>query len=171
MAKSSDLLYRNDKYGFTLRFPSWWRNYCVVSKKKLDPDSEYELHFRFKYKGNVYDDIFTILVFRMTQEDWLRLGYGDSPLSLIAARDGRVFAYLTPEELPHEFINRKTGDYDYRKYGTPIGLLKRMVNRDVPRIVQTLRFSSRAITMKSTPYRSSKVCSCRIPRRRRKPRR
>lgn len=104
----------------------------------------------------------------MTKEDWFRLGYGDSSLSLAAVHDGRIFAYRTAEELPYEFVNPNTGDYDYRKYGTPIALLKRMVNRDVPRIMETLRFPAHAITMKSTPYRSRQVCGCRTGRRRRK---
>lgn len=165
MRKPNQFVYRNDRYGFTLRFPAWWRNYCVVGARRQDRDTEYELHFRFKYKGKLYEDIFTILVYRMTREDWVREGYAESPLSFIAEVEGRVFAYLTPEELPHAFYDNKTGDYDYRKYRAAIELLKRMVNQDVPRIVQSLRFPGRAITMTSTPYRISKVSSCLIHKR------
>ncbi|MBP1153827.1 MULTISPECIES: hypothetical protein [unclassified Paenibacillus] len=160
MKKPNQFVYRNDRYGFTLRFPSWWRNYCVVGARKQDRDTEYELHFRFKYKGKLYEDIFTIMVYRMTREEWVKQGYIESPLAFIAEVEGRVFAYLTPGELPYTFYDSKAGDYDYKKYRAAIELLKRMVNQDVPRIVQSLRFPGRAITMTSTPYRVKKVCLC-----------
>ncbi|SDE30355.1 hypothetical protein SAMN02799630_05088 [Paenibacillus sp. UNCCL117] len=168
MARPTKLIYKNDKYGFILRFPSWWRRYCVISKRRKDPDSEYELHFRFKYKGKIYDDIFAILVYRMSKEEWVRRGYKDSPLTYLGAYDGRVFAALTPEELPYAFVDPKTGDYDYRKYGTAIGLLKRMVNRDVPALVKTISFPRKQMTLESMPLRSRQICGCRLTRRTRK---
>ncbi|MEK8128101.1 hypothetical protein WMW72_09320 [Paenibacillus filicis] len=167
MAKTPYFIYKNDKYGFTLRFPSWWRRYCVVSKQKRDPDSEYEVHFRFKYKGKVYDDIFAILVYRMTKAEWKRL-YDDSPLTFLGYRDGRVFAALTPEELPYAFVDPKTGEYDYKKYGTAIGLLKRMVNKDVPNVLRSFAFPQLPMSMRSQPLRSRQICGCRTKRRRRR---
>lgn len=151
------IIYRDNKYGFTLRFPGWWRAYTVISRKKADRDTEYEVHFKFKYKGKVYGDIFALLVYRMTRKEWLEAGYGDSPLVYIAEYNGRVFAYLTPGELPYEFIDPQTGDYDYKKYGAAIAILKRMVNRDVPRIVETLRFPREGSVIRSLPLRSRKV--------------
>ncbi|WP_159884700.1 hypothetical protein [Paenibacillus puerhi] len=164
MAKAPQMIYKNEKYGFTLRFPSWWRRYVVVSKQRQDPESEYEVHFRFKYKGKVYDDIVAILVYRMTRKEWIRLGYEDSPLTYLGSYDGRVFAALTPEELPEAFLDKKTGDYDYKKYGVPIGLLKRMVNRDVPVVLRSIAFPRRQISMRSQPFRSRLICRCRTKR-------
>jgi len=158
--KSHPLLYRDDNYGFTLTFPRWWKPYTVIKKTKTDTDTEYELHFRFKYKGKVYDDIFTLLVYPITKKEWIAQGYEDSPLTFLAESDGRVIAYITPEELPYAFVNPKTGDYNYKKYGNPIRLLKRMVNQDVPRIVNTLHFSKSARTIRSVPLRSKRVWPC-----------
>lgn len=168
--------YANERYGFTLRIPRWWRPYYTIRKTRQDPSSEYELHFTFRYGGKRYDDIFTLLVYRMTRAQWLREGYGDSPLVFLAEADGRVFAYLTPEELPYAFVNPVSGDYDYAKYGKPIRLLKKMVNRDVPRLVRTLRFPRTRVAggLRPEPYLSARVCSsarrgrsCQTCRRRR----
>jgi hypothetical protein len=169
LAKTPTLIYRNDKYGFTLRFPSWWRRYVVIGKQKRDPDSEYEVQFRFKYKGKVYDDIFAMLVYRMSKAEWKRR-YDNSPLTFLGYRDGRVFAAITPEELPEAFIDPKTGDYDYKKYGTPIGLLKRMVNKDVPNVFQSFAFPKMPMKLRSQPFRSRQICGCRTKGRRRKSR-
>ncbi|MCR8636705.1 hypothetical protein [Paenibacillus radicis (ex Xue et al. 2023)] len=155
--KTHPLLYRDEKYGFTLTFPRWWKPYTVIKKQKYDKDTEYELHFRFKYKGKTYDDIFALLVYKMTRKEWIKQGYEDSPLSFLAESDGHVFAYITPEELPEAFVDPKTGDYNYKKYGNAIRLLKRMVNQDVPRIVKTLHFSNTPSTIRSVPLRSKKV--------------
>ncbi|TDF93856.1 hypothetical protein [Paenibacillus piri] len=158
--KTQPLLYRDDTYGFTLTFPRWWKPYTVLKKKRMDRDTEYELHFRFKYKGKAYGDIFTVLVFRMTRKEWIEQGYEDSPLVYMGESGGRVFAYMTPEELPAAFVDPKTGDYNYKKYGNAIRLLKRMVNQDVPRIAQTLRFPAVLPKNHPVPLRSKKVWPC-----------
>ncbi|MDF2960540.1 MAG: hypothetical protein K0S39_2275 [Paenibacillus sp.] len=159
--KTHPLLYRDEKYGFTLTFPRWWKPYTIIKKYQTDPSTDYELHFRFKYKGKTYDDIFAVLVYPMTRKEWIEQGYEDSPLSFLAESDGNVFAYVTPGELPHAFIDPKTGDYNYKKYGNAIRLLKRMVNQEVPRIANTLRFSKTgATTVRSVPLRSKKVWPC-----------
>ncbi|WP_256757808.1 hypothetical protein [Cohnella sp. WQ 127256] len=80
-----------------------------------------------------------MLVFRMTRKQWLKQ-YEDSPIIFIAERKGRIFAYVTPEELPSEFLNKSKQDYDYKKYGKPIRLLKRMVNINIPAIVKKFHF-------------------------------
>ncbi|CAG7651085.1 hypothetical protein PAESOLCIP111_06243 [Paenibacillus solanacearum] len=166
MVKRNQIVYRNERYGFTLRFPGWWRNYCVVSRAKLDRETEYEVHFRFKYRGQVYEDILALLIYRMTRKEWIDRGYEESPLGYLAEFDGRIIAYSAPEELPYAFVDSKTGDYNYKKYGAVIELLKRMVNQDVPRIVQTLQAPRKTVTMRSTPFRSRKVVPCRARRKR-----
>jgi hypothetical protein len=155
--KTHPLLYRDEKYGFTLTFPRWWKNYAVIKKGKTDQDTEYEVHFRFKYKGKVYGDIFTLLLFRMTRKEWVDQGYEDSPLGYLGEFGGRVLAYVAPEELPHVFIDPKTGDYNYKKYGNAIRLLKKMINQDLPRVVSTLRYPLAAVASRSAPLRSNKV--------------
>ncbi|TVY08440.1 hypothetical protein [Paenibacillus cremeus] len=157
MRNRVEIEYRNEKYGFTLRFPGWWRNYCTVNRAKQDRETEYEVHFKFKYKGKIYEDLFAVLVYRMTKEEWVDQGYEDSPVTFIAEYESRVFGYITPEELPYAFYDDRTGDYNYKAYGTAIELLKRMVNQDVPRIIQSIRFPRKTMTMKSIPYRIRKV--------------
>ncbi len=106
-------------------------------------DAEYAVHFLFKYQGKTYGEALSLLVFRMTRKQWVELGYEDSPFFFLAERNGRIFAYTVPGELPSEFLNETLDDYDYVKYGRPIGLLVRMVEKDVPNIVKTLRFDSK----------------------------
>ncbi|UUZ81687.1 hypothetical protein LJK88_45065 [Paenibacillus sp. P26] len=156
MSKPRSIVYRSAKYGFTLQVPRWWKPYVTVKTLRRKGETESEYHFRFKFKGKVYDDIFTPLVYRMTRQEWER-DYADSPLVYLAEHEGRVFAYLTPEEPLEAFLDKKTGDYDYKRFGTAIGPLKRMVNRDVPRIVTTLRFHRKSISRRPAPYRSRKV--------------
>lgn len=166
-AKRRAVTYRNYRYRFTLRIPAWWRSFCKVTSSLPRGDAEYELHFLFRYRGKQYGDIFTLLVYPMNREEWLRQGYGESPLVPIAEHGGRMFVYVTPEELPYEFVDRSTGDYDYGKYGKAIKLLKRMVNEEVPRIAQTLRFPEASAAWQPAPYLSAKVkpCGCRQRRR------
>ncbi|PUA37768.1 hypothetical protein C8Z91_18745 [Paenibacillus elgii] len=161
MKKPSHFVYRNARYGFTLRFPAWWRTYAVIDRRRQSSDTEYELHFRFRYKGKVYDDALAIMVFHMTRQEWNREGYDDSPLIFLAEHGGRVFAYMTPEELPEAFYDPKTNDYDYKRYGAAIRLLKRMVNQDAPRIAGSIRFLPQANTARSVPYRAQHVCTAR----------
>jgi hypothetical protein len=158
MARRTDpLLYRDELYGFTLTFPRWWKHYAVIKPGTTDQNTEYGLHVRFNYNGKVYGDIFKLLVFRMTRKEWINQGYEDSPLRFIAEEEGRVFAYMTPEELPHKFIDPKTGDYNYIKYGNAIRLLKRMVIQEVPRIADTLHFTKAAAAAHTKPRRARQV--------------
>lgn len=138
------ILYRDKKYGFSLLIPYWWKKYIVVKFEKNLYEAEYGVSFYFKYKGKVYDEVLTIAVYRMTRKQWKDKGYDESPVVLIAQRAGRMYAYTVPGELPHEFLNKSEDDYDYKKFGTPIRLLKRMVNHDVPKIVKTLQFTGKA---------------------------
>ncbi|RKP52967.1 hypothetical protein D7Z26_14575 [Cohnella endophytica] len=134
----SKLSYKDPKYGFSLRLPSWWKRFIVVKSNKRLIDAEYGVFFFFKYKGKVYEEVLSLLVFRMTRKQWRKKGYDDSPIIFLAERNGLIFAYTVPGELPADFLSKSKQDYDYKKYGRPIRLLKRMVNEDVPKIVKTL---------------------------------
>ncbi|WP_248928767.1 hypothetical protein [Paenibacillus hamazuiensis] len=160
-ASGGTILYRDRKFGFTLKFPEYWRRYTVMSRKNDMLDAEYTVHFIFKYRGKTYGPVLSVIVFRMTRKEWVDQGYEDSPLRFIAEHDKHVFAYDTPEELPSEFIDKKTGDYDYVKYGKQIRLMKRMVNRDVPLIVKTMRFPVKKVTLEPSPYLSKRI---KVPR-------
>jgi hypothetical protein len=166
LKKPSFIVYRDSKYGFTLQIPRWWKSYIVVGKKVRPDDAEYAVYFMFKYKGKVYGEVLTLLVYRLTLKQWRERGFDDSPVNFITEHNGRIFAYTLPEELPDAFLDKTKQDYDYKKFGRPIRLMKRMVNEDAPAIVKTLRFSTLCIKTKDSsrpgPLRSSKVW----PRRR-----
>ncbi|RED59282.1 hypothetical protein [Cohnella lupini] len=140
LPKKKKFLYRDPKYGFLMRLPCRWRNYIVVKRTKRISEAKYAVFFLFKYKGKVYEEALTILVYRMPLKRW-REYYEGSPIQFLAQRSGLVFAYSTPSELPDDFLNESKEDYDYKKYGRPIRLLKRMVNADVPNIVNTFRLA------------------------------
>ncbi len=141
----SKLFYKDLKYGFSLRFPRWWKKFIIVKRQKRLIGAEYGVSFLFKYKGKVYEEVLSLLVFRMTRKKWRDKGYEDSPINFLAERNGLIYAYTVPEELPDDFLKKSKQDYDYRKYGRPICLLKRMVNKDVPRIVRTLSYENRTM--------------------------
>lgn len=143
MALTRYMTYKDKKYGFTLRIPGWWKPYVSIKGTVGEEEEEYALHFIFRYKGRSYGDICTLLVYRMTLKEWQR-EFEDSPLSAITEHRGRVFAYVPPGELPHEFLDLETGDYDYEKYGTPIRLMKRIVNQELPLVLGSLRFPEAA---------------------------
>lgn len=136
---AKSFLYRDPKYGFSIKLPQWWKCYTVVRRSTRLDDAEYGVFFLFKYKGKVYESALTLLVYRMTLKQWRDAGYDESPIIRLAVRNGRIFSYTVPEELPEEFLDKTGYDYDYKKYGRPIRLLSRMVNDDVPKIVKTFR--------------------------------
>ncbi|MHA6532192.1 hypothetical protein [Paenibacillus sp. BAC0078] len=132
-------LYSDPKYGFSIRLPRRWKCYTVIKKRTRLSDAEYGVFFLFKYKGKVYESALTFLVYHMTLKQWRDQGYDESPIIRLAARNGRIFAYTVPEELPEEFLDKTGYDYDYKKYGRPIRILSSMVNDDVPKIVKTFK--------------------------------
>ncbi|NIK79246.1 hypothetical protein FHS15_004404 [Paenibacillus castaneae] len=132
--------YVDPKYSFSLKLPRWWKPYIVVKRTNHPGDAQHAILFRFKYKGKVYQEVLGIYVFRMTLQQWRKKGYKDSPYVVLASRNGNTFAYLTPEELPSEFLDKTGNDFDYQKYGKQIRLIKRMVNDNVPKAVKTFRF-------------------------------
>ncbi len=137
------LRYIDRKYGFILRIPDWWRPYVIVRKWRKSGDMAYGVQFLFKYKGIIYTDIFTISVYRMTPKQWRRQGYDDSPLVLVASRNGRLFAYSTPEEPPALFFDENSKDGFNPKYRRPLNLLRRMINDEVPEIAKGIKFVNR----------------------------
>jgi hypothetical protein len=136
------IVYRDKKYGFSLRLPKWWKPYLIIRGGGRNTGADYALHFLFHYKEKTYGDVLTILVYRMSMRKWKRL-FDDSPLAPIAEQRGRVYAYSIPEELPYAFVDPETGEYDEEKYGEPIRLMKTMVNQDVPVVVESLRWIPR----------------------------
>jgi hypothetical protein len=130
-------LYKDPRYGFTVRIPDWWRPYTVIDRTRSGGETEYDVRFLFKYRGKTYGDVLTISVFKMSRQEWIRQGYDSAPFILIGERNGRLFAYSTPGELPDEFLKKDKSDYDYVKFGRPIRFMKRMVNDDVPKIIGT----------------------------------
>ena len=144
LKRTKVLSYRDPRYGFTLKLPRWWKCYTAIKRSHRLEDAEYGVFFRFKYKGKIYDDALSLLVYKMTLKQWRDEGYDESPIIFLASQRGRIFAYTVPGELPDEFLNKSKDDYDYRKYGRPIRLLKRMVNKDVPKIVRTFRLKCRS---------------------------
>ncbi|MZQ80914.1 hypothetical protein GQF01_02010 [Paenibacillus sp. 5J-6] len=129
--------YLDPKYKFSLQIPSWWKNYIVVKRRSLPRNSDniiYIVSFNFKYKGKVYIDAFSLVVFRMTLRKWREDGYDESPYSFLKSRNGLIFAGSVPGEPPDEFFE------DEKKYRIPSRLLSRMVNDDVPKIEKSFKF-------------------------------
>lgn len=164
MKRPNFILYRDPAYGFTVQLPRWWKSYIVVKRMQRPIDAEYGVSFVFRYKGKVYDEVLTLLVYRMTRKQWRDKGYENSPIVFLAERSGLIYAYTLPEELPDAFLDPSKQNYDYKKYGRPIRLLKRMVNKDAPVIVKTFRFAGVSAPGRigcqarpSTPLRASKV--------------
>jgi hypothetical protein len=155
MALSRHWIYKNQLYRFTLRLPAWFKTYTVIRTRRQSTDSVYQVHFKFKYRRKIYDNTFVILVYNKSRLAWQK-EYADSPLTYIGERSGLSFAYLTPGELPHAFVDPATGEYDTRKYGRPIRLLKRMVNEEVPRIISTFRFLGS--TIRQRRIRAARSC-------------
>ncbi|WP_027087471.1 hypothetical protein [Cohnella panacarvi] len=141
------LRYIDQKYGFILRIPDWWKPYVIVRKWGESGDPAYNVQFLFTYKGAVYTDIFTVSVYRMTLRQWRRQGYDESPLVLVASRNGRLFAYSTPSEPPALFFDEHAEDGFNPKYRRPLNLLRRMINDEVPEMAKAIQF------MKDKPRR------------------
>lgn len=156
MAYKNTMLYRNPTYGFTFRIPTWWRPYLTVRSGGKDSGAEYALYLLFRYKGTLYGEVLTILAYRMSMRRWKRL-YADSPLVPVAERAGRVFAAVTPEELPYAFMDPETGEYDEKRYGEPIRLMRTMVNEDMPRVLRSFRWADGGAGTPPKPYLSDRV--------------
>ncbi|WP_202081158.1 hypothetical protein [Caldalkalibacillus salinus] len=140
MHKKGPITYRNKKYGYTLMFPRWWKNHVflnVSAGEEAETVYEFNLKYRRCYRGHSWTNIFKLCVFNMNRQQWEHL-YGDSPYTYLDERDGNVFAYLTPQEPPEEFL--KKDKKEYNRQIPELRWLIKMVNDDVPRIVETFRF-------------------------------
>ncbi|WP_151734847.1 hypothetical protein [Paenibacillus tengchongensis] len=150
-------VYRDPKFGFSMIIPGWWQKYSVIERSPSAGDADYGVFFLFKYKGKTYGDVFSLLVFRMSLQRWINESYDDSPYVRLATRDGLIFAYTTPGELPEEFLDETGNDYDDVKYALPIRLMSRMVNGDAPKIARSLKLAAKPSRKqrKHQPMRSS----------------
>ncbi|WP_274361955.1 hypothetical protein [Paenibacillus thermotolerans] len=132
------IVYRNRKFGFAIVIPRWWKSYTVVDRKIYGKPQERFLSFRFRYKGKIYDPIFTIDISKLTGNAWERY-FKDSPVTFLCQYKGLTYGYLLPEELPDAFLKPDKQDYDYAKYGRPIRILKKLV-AEAPKVLKTLHF-------------------------------
>lgn len=123
--------YDNKTYGFTLRLPASWEGKYVV--KKANWDQQAEVIFDFIYKPEK-TKLFSIIILNMTQEQWNR-DYAGGLWGYLGERNGKVFAYSVPSELPSELNQNKQ-----EKVQALVDLTK-MLNVDVPRIVKTFEFA------------------------------
>jgi hypothetical protein len=112
-------------YGFEIAFPRWWNRYTSVGKTTTS-GQETTISFLFRYRGHVYEPVVTILIVTLSEKEWRRQ-YEDSPFVFLGEQKGRSYAYVLPEELPETFLQPDKLDYDYKRYGRPIRLLKTMV--------------------------------------------
>lgn len=137
------VLYRNKKYGFNLKFPSWWRKHVFVKEpacglREAHGSIQFNLRYRKRINGETSTLIFEVIIFKMSQRSW-DANYKDSPLQWIGSRKNVVYAALTPGEPPDEFLLPDQSDYNRNlrefKY------LSRMINRDLPLVLKT--FSSK----------------------------
>jgi hypothetical protein len=127
------------KYQFAITFPRLWGPYTIFCQKvKLDQSKESFIYFLFRYKGKVYDPIFTIDVSPLIGKAW-RNYFQDTPVQFITQHKGRTFGYILAEELPSAFLKPDKSDYDYVQYGRQIHILKRLV-RQVPTVLKTFHF-------------------------------
>lgn len=143
MRPKSFILYRNQQYGFGLKIPSWWRNHTFLDESnRTDEHVEASINFILRYtkeiRGKKETLIFSIVIFNMTEEDWQEQ-YGDSVYRLLGYKNGRVYTYITPLEPPEEFLKKDLSDYDRNKL--EFKWLVHMINKDVPRIVQSFYFT------------------------------
>lgn len=134
------MTYINQRYGFRLSVPKWWKGRVFLTHDKTLKEAEYAVQFHLRYRqklqGKGSTIIFNLLVFRMSPAQW-KTCYKDSPLEFIAYHDGRVLAYLTPSEPPEEFLLPDLSDYD--RSLLEFRWLKRMINIELPCVVRSFR--------------------------------
>lgn len=130
--------YRNAPYAFEITFPRWWEPYTVVDRVKCQDETETTVSFRFRYRGRVFDPIVTIFIEPLSEKEW-RDNYEASPFVWLGEHDGRSYAYVLPQELPEAFLKPDKLDYDYRRYGRPIRLLKAIIAQ-APLVMKSFKF-------------------------------
>ncbi|WP_052487081.1 hypothetical protein [Gordoniibacillus kamchatkensis] len=135
---TTPIRYRNVPYAFEITFPRWWEPYTVVDRLRSRHEAETTVSFRFRYRGRIYDPIMTVVIEPISEKEW-RAAHKESPLVWLGERDGRSYAYVLAEELPEAFLRPDKLDYDYRRFGRQIRLLKAMVAQ-APLVMQSFRF-------------------------------
>lgn len=121
--------YFNNEYGFTLNLPASWKGKYVV--KKGNWDSQAEAIYDFNYpEGET--NLFSVLVLNISKEEWDR-DYASGLWGYLGEKDGKVFAYAIPSELPNEW------QQDKQSKVTGLIDITKMVNIDVPYIVKTFK--------------------------------
>jgi hypothetical protein len=133
----ASLMYCNRRFRFAFKFPRWWRKYVTTDRPRLYKGEIY-LRFLFRYKGKVYEPVFTIIISPFGAKEW-RKRYKDSPLTFLGESRGFSYSYILPEELPDAFLKPDGSDYDYKRFGKPIRLNKKIVNA-APEVLKSFRF-------------------------------
>lgn len=136
------IVYRNQKYGFRLDFPLWWRRRAFVVRRKCTGEDivaciEFRLRYRRPIQGISSTTIFEVYIFRLSEKEWRRQ-YKDSPFFFLAARNGFVFAAIHPGEPPSEFLLPDGSDFN--RNILEFQWLLRMINEDLPVILKSFRF-------------------------------
>ncbi len=138
--ETKSIRYYNLKYHFTITFPEWWYKYTVASRPVLHK-GEVFISFVFRYGGKTIEyPLLTIIVSPFGAKEW-KIRYADSPLVFLTKFKGYSFSYVLPEELPDIFLKLDKSDYDYKRFGKQIGMLKKMIT-SVPGIVKSFRPTS-----------------------------
>jgi len=128
-AKEKTVEYRNEEYGFTLRIPESWNGKYTVEQTNLNAGEE--TSFVFKYKEeNV--DLFWIVILDISKEEWNR-DFAGGLMEYLDEKDGKIYAYMTPTELPSQLSQDKK-----EKIHALIDVTQ-MMNQDVPRIVKSFK--------------------------------
>lgn len=156
-SQTKSIVYRNKKFGFAIVFPRWWKSYIAVNRKPYGSPEETFISFRFRYKGKVYEPVFTIDISNLTGNAWKRQ-FNDTPVIFLSQHEGLTYGYILPGEVPDAFLRPDQQDYDYVRYGRQIRILKKLVAQ-APKVLKTLHFFA---------VPKSKVACCRSSRLRRK---
>lgn len=128
-SKEKTVEYRNEEYGFTLQIPASWEGKYEVEKSNADPNAEATFFFTYKAEEA---DLFSIVILNITKEEWNR-DYVGGLLEYVGEKDGKIYAYSVPSELPNELAQDKK-----EKIHSLIDVTQ-MINVDVPRIVKTFK--------------------------------
>src|SRR5690606_36942728 len=102
-AKEKTVEYRNEEYGFTLRIPETRNEKYVVEESKLNIGEE--TTYVFKYKEEDVD-LFRIVILNLSKEEWNQ-DFGGGLMEYLGEKEGKIFAYVTPTELPSQLSQDK----------------------------------------------------------------
>lgn len=132
------IVYRNRNYGFAIVFPRWWKPYTVVNRKAYSGPNETVLSFLYRYRGKVYEPIFSVHISELKGSAWKKV-FGDSPVTFLGQHGEFTYGYSLPGELPSAFLTSDQQEYDYVSYGRPIRILKKLV-AGAPKVLHSIYF-------------------------------